>query len=372
MTLTPTATFVVEPQPVHGYRITAAAGPAAARLRRSALAVLGLLGQPSPSGPEQVHAWLGPAGPQGEFVRVAIERLPGGEFRYQQAWFPDKALPPHPARLNFPPGSPDRPEPSEWPADLVRILDCARRSADSGGTEWISLPPAVDALVYCRALTEVLGTPPGNRLTWITHAPAAPVPVHLQFRSDAGLHPIACVGHPPTGEQRLRNVVPVAMPKSGAKHHGSGNGSRPRRWGLLLGLLIVFLGGGAAGWFGREGLAASLPALLGSSSDAIPGLSIKPAPRQPDPRETQLRSTLNTARGVREKLRDHLSREGIAAPANVEQVDEKDSVQLVFLTVAKVPVSLKNTEIKQLLECLRAIEEWQKPDSNPSAPATHP
>jgi len=370
MTLTAVATFVVEPQPVHGYRITAAAGPAAARLRRSALAVQGLLGQPSPSGPDTVHAWLGPAGPQGEYVRVAIERLPGGEFRYQQAWFPNKALPPHPARLNFPPGSRDLPEPHEWPGDLVRILDCARRSADSGGTEWISLPQAVDALIYCRALTEVLGTPPGNRLTWITHAPAAPVPVHLQFRSDAGLHPIAGVSHPPAGEQRLRNVLPVAMPDAGAKPRSGGNGSRPRKWGLVLGLLIVFVGGGAAGWFGRDGLTASLPALLGSSPDAFPGVIGKPTARQPDPRETQLRSTLNTSRGVRDKLRDHLSREGVAAPSNVEQMDEKDSVQLVFLTVAKVPVTLKNTEIKQLLECLRVLEEWQMPEANAPGPAT--
>jgi hypothetical protein len=106
--------------------------------------------------------------------------------------------------------------------------------------------------------------------------------------------------------------------------------------------------------------------LLGSSPDAIPGLTSKPLARQPDPKETQLRGTLTSSRTVRDKLRDILSKEGVAAPPNAEQVDEKDSVQLVFLTVARVPVPLKNTEIKQLLECLRALDEWQKPDTDGS------
>src|SRR5439155_19209007 len=132
----PAATFVVEPQPVRGYRVTSAEGPAAARLRPAALALLELLGQPSPSGPEQIHAWLGPVGPQGEFVRVAIERLPGGEFRYRQAWFADKALPPHPAKLGFTPSLAELPEPEEWPADVARVLACARRAAE-GGSEWV-------------------------------------------------------------------------------------------------------------------------------------------------------------------------------------------------------------------------------------------
>jgi hypothetical protein len=160
-------------------------------------------------------------------------------------------------------------------------------------------------------------------------------------------------------------VTPVSVPaplRSAKK-----NGARPKKWGLLLGLLIVFVGGAAAGWFGREGSTGSLPYLLGSSPDSVLGPGGKPGTRQPDPRETQLRSTLTTSRAVREKLRELLSKEGIAAPPNFDQVEEKDSVQLVFLTVAKVPVALKNTEIKQLLETLQALEEWQKPEPTPSS-----
>jgi hypothetical protein len=83
----PVAIFVVEREAGKGYRVTSAHGPRADELKVRALALLDRLGQPDPTGPEEIYNWLGPIAPTGEYVGVTVRLTTTGEARYHQAWF---------------------------------------------------------------------------------------------------------------------------------------------------------------------------------------------------------------------------------------------------------------------------------------------
>jgi hypothetical protein len=368
MNAMPIATFVVEPQPVHGYRVTSSDGPDAGRLQRSALRLLDSLGQPSPNGPPSIHAWLGPIGPRGEFVRVVIERKEGGEFRFRQVWYSDKGLPAHPARCGLAAGVADFPEPAQWPSDVPRVIETARRAAESGDNEWVSIPASVEGLTYCLALTEVLGTPPANRLTWITHAPAAAVPVHLQFRSDPGLPMVPSHPSLPTGEQRLRHVTPIALGKSFVRNGHTRGHSRAAFVAVFV--LLAFAGGLAAGWFGRDGFGGVASAFAASVPGALPGTNQVPQPT--NPKSGQLADKILASREVREKLHGFLSQEKLAGAPGAEPSDKTTSVVLNSdLDFGKYErKKMTEKEVRQVLDLLKALEEWQ--DAQPASASASP
>ncbi len=97
--LTPTATFVIEREAGKGYHVKSSSGPGAGELATPALALLDALGQPDPDGPEEYFRCLGPVGPSGEYVGVAVRLKPNGEARFHQAWFKVPSLQLRPPRL---------------------------------------------------------------------------------------------------------------------------------------------------------------------------------------------------------------------------------------------------------------------------------
>jgi len=87
LSLSPSASFVVERECGKGYQVTSAEGAHADECKGRALALLDALGQPDPKGPEEYFRWFGPIKPAGECVGVSVKLLPNGEVRCHQAWF---------------------------------------------------------------------------------------------------------------------------------------------------------------------------------------------------------------------------------------------------------------------------------------------
>jgi hypothetical protein len=97
--LAPAATFVIEREAGKGYHVKSSAGPLAGDLETPALALLDVIGQPDPSGPEEYFRWLRPVAPSGAHVGVVVRLKPNGEARFHQAWFDIASLSARPPRL---------------------------------------------------------------------------------------------------------------------------------------------------------------------------------------------------------------------------------------------------------------------------------
>lgn len=87
----PFACFVVERSPGTGYHVASAEGDGADEWKERALALLNVLGQPDPNGPEESFLWVD--SPSGNYVGVSVTLLPNGEARYHQAWFQTPRVP---------------------------------------------------------------------------------------------------------------------------------------------------------------------------------------------------------------------------------------------------------------------------------------
>jgi len=87
----PFACFVVQRSPGTGYQVASAEGDGADEWKERALALLDVLGQPDPNGPEESFLWVD--SPSGNYVGVSVTLLPNGEARYHQAWFQTPRVP---------------------------------------------------------------------------------------------------------------------------------------------------------------------------------------------------------------------------------------------------------------------------------------
>lgn len=83
----PIAAYVVDRDPIRGYRVASRQGREADVHADAALAALDAIGQPDPRGPQVAFRWLGPIEPSRCYVAVWVTMLPSGEARYQQAWY---------------------------------------------------------------------------------------------------------------------------------------------------------------------------------------------------------------------------------------------------------------------------------------------
>ena len=83
----PIAAYVVDRDPIRGYRVASREGREADAHADAALAALDAIGQPDPRGPQVAFRWLGPIEPSRCYVAVWVTMLPSGEARYQQAWY---------------------------------------------------------------------------------------------------------------------------------------------------------------------------------------------------------------------------------------------------------------------------------------------
>ena len=83
----PIAVYVVDRDPIKGYRVASREGREADVHADAALAALDAIGQPDPRGPQVAFHWLGPIEPSRCYVAVWVTMLPSGEARYQQAWY---------------------------------------------------------------------------------------------------------------------------------------------------------------------------------------------------------------------------------------------------------------------------------------------
>ncbi len=86
--VSPCAWFEVRRVPGKGYQVTSANGAGAEERKADALAVLELLTQPNPFGPQEYQRWIGPIPGSEENVAVTVRLLPEGDALYHQAWFP--------------------------------------------------------------------------------------------------------------------------------------------------------------------------------------------------------------------------------------------------------------------------------------------
>ena len=89
----PIARIDIGREPLVGYKIISGSGPSFERVKPHVFSVLDVLGQPDPSGPQTFHRWVGPVGPQNDFVGVKTTFLPNGDAVFEQEWFGNNRKP---------------------------------------------------------------------------------------------------------------------------------------------------------------------------------------------------------------------------------------------------------------------------------------
>ena len=341
------ARFVIERDPERDYEIVEAEGSRAQDLRKDAMALLDQLGHPRLEESDVLHGWLGPIGPERcYYVRVVVERLPAGEFRYCQWWFAADDLPPNPARCN-----------KDTPDDMERIVALAKAAKEAAATRRAPVHPSVDPLLYCDGLVKAFGKVHGPRITWVTRTTSRPISVDLQFVADSRQDKpgrMTTVVDTQAISPRQTRPRRMEIPPTARKRPG---------WKLPRALLLVaLLLGGIGGYVIREIMGdpsipqgGGAPARPPEVSPAVPDIVPPIAAVQSDPAYDGLRAQVLSSYDAAKKLQDFLKQPGLAQDSGQTQIRDTVTMnhQLDFKPLMNARFS--NVEVRKLLELLQAL-----------------
>ena len=350
------ARFVIERDPVRDYQIVETEGARAQDLINEAWALLDVLGQPRPGGHEQLHAWLGPVGAgNAHFVRVVVERFPGGELRYHQLWYAAGDLPTRPACVRWQAVAEPTPPPAGWPDDIDRIVSLAKTAVEAGGMRQAPVHPLVDPLSYCDALATAFGAALGPQITWVTKLTDRSVPVHLRFVPDPTMNE---PNYSPTpvspAPAKPRKLIPPRV-------HSPPRHRQQLSWGLLA--IVLFLGvvlGAIAGYSMRGNSHAQVatppPAPRSSNAGkATPAAAPLPLVPQPDPAHEELQIELLSSYDAVRKLQDFLGQPGLAKDDDQTQIRETVVMTDLLDFGSADKQKFNNAEVRKLLDLLEKL-----------------